>query len=487
MHEIQAGYTTYYSRLRTGNQAFVNPYNLPHSSGPNAGHSGAGVPVTSRSGRVISFTNAGRNALSTPGNNYYDGDDDDDITTGDGSSASSKSSDGKPEDPMERYQEDLEEGLLERPPQALIQKKTAAMTKHTARWARNLGTAFDSRAVAQLKGACEQEEVLIPIRLDLDTEGFRLKDNFTWNMNEELITPDIFAQILCQDLDIPSTYHTQISQSIRSQIEEYAPVAEIQLPKDTDFRVIVNLSLHFSRHLLRDMFEWNLTTDLTPELFSKQLCADLGLSGEFYPAIAHGIHETTLRLKKEACEGYLPQYIDNKAAFGEEAGIRIDQEGLGGSWAPVLETLSREEMKSFDMDRDRQLRRLRRETSKFGGGVGGGLGDRQEYGSSALSGSTTLGGRRSRRRSLSPSPMDSRSASPAIVHGQITGTSAATLSEYERSRWRCSHCAIPGPNTPFARRGPKGNKTLCNACGIYFARHGRLPDHRFQMFAQQLR
>lgn len=86
---------------------------------------------------------------------------------------------------------------------------------------------------------------------------------------------------MCLDLDIPpQVFAPQISTAIRTQIEEYAPVAEIQIPEETEMRVIVNIQLHLAKHLLRDQFEWNLssTNDLTPEEFSKLLCHDLSLS-----------------------------------------------------------------------------------------------------------------------------------------------------------------------------------------------------------------
>ena len=138
------------------------------------------------------------------------------------------------------------------------------------------------------------EEVMIPIRLDIDLDSFKIKDAFMWNMNglfpacsltynfaEELVTPDQFANIMCLDLDIPpQVFASQISTAIRTQIEEYAPVAEIQIPEETEMRVVVNVQLHLAKHLLRDQFEWNLssTNDLTPEEFAKLLCQDLALS-----------------------------------------------------------------------------------------------------------------------------------------------------------------------------------------------------------------
>jgi chromatin structure-remodeling complex subunit SFH1 len=105
---------------------------------------------------------------------------------------------------------------------------------------------------------------------------------------EELVTPDQFANIMCLDLDIPpQVFAPQISSAIRTQIEEYAPVAEIQIPEETDMRVIVNIQVHLAKHLLRDQFEWNLSSanDLTPEDFSKLVCQDLSLSSGIFPAL----------------------------------------------------------------------------------------------------------------------------------------------------------------------------------------------------------
>ena len=52
-----------------------------------------------------------------------------------------------------------------------VQRKAAQPTRHVF------------RSEAQIKGAFEEPEVLIPIRLDLEVESFKIKDAFTWNMN----------------------------------------------------------------------------------------------------------------------------------------------------------------------------------------------------------------------------------------------------------------------------------------------------------------
>jgi chromatin structure-remodeling complex subunit SFH1 len=122
--------------------------------------------------------------------------------------------------------------------------------------------------------------------------------------------------------------------------------------------------------LYTDKFEWSL---LHPpgfaEMFAKTTCADIGLAGEWVSAMTHAIYEAVLRLKKEACEngGLVGDgEIDNDAvepAIG--AGWRYDHEHLCDEWEPKIEMLSKEEIEKREGDRERQIRRLRRETARF--------------------------------------------------------------------------------------------------------------------------
>jgi chromatin structure-remodeling complex subunit SFH1 len=138
---------------------------------------------------------------------------------------------------------------------------------------------------------------------------------------------------------------------------------------DDAYRCIINLNINLMSRLYTDKFEWSL---LHPpgfaEAFSKQTCADLGLPPEWVPAMSHAIYEAVLRLKKEVCEnGGLVNYgdLDNDAAEGVEAGWRYEPERLAADWEPTLENLSREEIEKREGDRERQLRRVRRETARF--------------------------------------------------------------------------------------------------------------------------
>jgi len=51
-----------------------------------------------------------------------------------------------------------------------------------------------------MKQAADIPAKLIPIALDVDVEGIHIRDEFVWNANEKLITPEDFATVLVQDL-----------------------------------------------------------------------------------------------------------------------------------------------------------------------------------------------------------------------------------------------------------------------------------------------
>ncbi|XP_016118329.1 SWI/SNF-related matrix-associated actin-dependent regulator of chromatin subfamily B member 1-like, partial [Sinocyclocheilus grahami] len=94
---------------------------------------------------------------------------------------------------------------------------------------------FDDHDPAVIHENASQAEVLVPIRLDMEIDGQKLRDAFTWNMNEKLMTPEMFAEILCDDLDLnPLAFVPAIASAIRQQIESY-PTDSI-LDEQTDQR-----------------------------------------------------------------------------------------------------------------------------------------------------------------------------------------------------------------------------------------------------------
>jgi chromatin structure-remodeling complex subunit SFH1 len=291
-----------------------------------------------------------------------------------------------------------------------------------------------------------------------------------------------------------------LATAITPESDDYNP--------DDMYRCIVNLNINLSNHLYTDKFEWSLLHPPgTAEMFAKQTCADLGLPGEWVPAMTHAIYEAVLRLKKEACEsgGLLGGYggeIPNETAHGAEAGWRYDNETLASEWEPRVEQLSKEEIEKREGDRERQIRRLRRETARFSSstvmmgtpqaGGGGGYFDAEP--AEERMGRGERSKKKKRFRSLSPLARGGTPGgrgTPDI--GGIAGYGGGgSLNDYERNTWRCSHCMVWGTAVWAVRDGPNGarvsflsaasaeydtdvQQTLCNNCGFLYERDRKLP------------
>ena len=61
----------------------------------------------------------------------------------------------------------------------------------------------------------------------MDIEGQKLRDTFLWNKNETLMSPDQFAEVLCDDLDLnPIHFVPAITAAIQQQVENYPSESE---------------------------------------------------------------------------------------------------------------------------------------------------------------------------------------------------------------------------------------------------------------------
>lgn len=197
-------------------------------------------------------------------------------------------------------------------------------------------------------------EILVPIRLDMEYEGQKLRDCFTWNKNETLMTPEQFAEILCDDLDLnPINFVPAVAQVIRSQVEAFPEPDPVPSEEPVnDQRVILKLNIHVGNISLMDQFEWDISEpENSPEEFAVKLCGELGLGGEFVTAIAYSIRGQISWHQKTYAFSETPLPI-------VEVVIRNQNEA--DQWSPFLELLTDQEMEKKIRDQDRNTRRMRR-------------------------------------------------------------------------------------------------------------------------------
>ncbi|KIP08631.1 hypothetical protein PHLGIDRAFT_104133 [Phlebiopsis gigantea 11061_1 CR5-6] len=411
----QAYRTTYPSRLRTGATLLMQPV----LSQPTA------VAVATRSSRrggIINYADPG-SGDEFPDAGALESDDSDFIASGGTRTAvrttgrlSSKApigagvfSAGGVTHLVQAAPQTL--GLLQRndhhqsylglvPPERIITAKPAQPTQHQY---------FPPES---LEMQARKSSALVPIRVEFETDTHRIRDCFVWNLNEDLIQPEAFARTFCQDLDLPTnTWTDLVANQIRAQLEDHEGVSAMDFdvvdpysPGEEEVpecRVILSIDVQIATYHLQDHIEWDLLSPLTPEQFAFTLCADLGLSGEAVPLVAHAIHEELIKHKRDAIEwgvigteSHAP-VADDPDRPRDRSGLSLlkDKTGLGLGWGRTpkdgrgpkplrsvwrdweeaeqfrtrFEVLSAEEVERREIERERASRRLRRETSKFQG------------------------------------------------------------------------------------------------------------------------
>ncbi|XP_021294347.1 chromatin structure-remodeling complex protein BSH isoform X2 [Herrania umbratica] len=141
-----------------------------------------------------------------------------------------------------------------------------------------------------LKFRMPTAENLVPIRLDIEVDGQRYKDAFTWNPNDPDSEVVMFARRTVKDLKLAPGFIPQIVQSI--QLADFRSY-EGQDMYAGDKIVPIKLDLRVNHTVIRDQFLWDLNNfESDPEEFSRTLCKDLGIEDpEVGPAIAYAIRE----------------------------------------------------------------------------------------------------------------------------------------------------------------------------------------------------
>ncbi|KAK7942468.1 uncharacterized protein PG986_011581 [Apiospora aurea] len=283
-------------------------------------------------------------------------------------------------------------------------------------------------------------------------------------------------------VDTPSKGPTASALQVTATASPIAADADDYSPDDT-YRCIVSLSLNLSSSVYSDKFEWSLLHPPgTAEAFAKITCTDLGLAGEWVPALTHAIYEAVLRLKKEACEsgglvagwGAMGAELPNDAAHGADAGWRYDPEHLAEDWEPKIEFLSKEEIEKREGDREREVRRLPPRNCAV----------QQQY---RHAGRHAIGHRGSGRGANGTCPLG-RSGTPGRGTPDVGGYGGGgSLSDQERFNWRCLHCRVWGTSVWAVRKGPFGDRTLCANCGSVWEQTKQLPRWSLNLHAMDPR
>ena len=147
------------------------------------------------------------------------------------------------------------------------------------------------------QSTCQSNLQLIPIKLDLEFEGRRLKDIFLWDKNEPYQNLEGFAKILLEEHNFPTSFENDIVASMRKQINQFRPYKQME----GELVKVIQLNVRIGNIVLRDQFEWDINNPQnSPEDFAESLCSDLGLGPEFMLHVAHQIRDQINEHQKQA-------------------------------------------------------------------------------------------------------------------------------------------------------------------------------------------
>lgn len=218
---------------------------------------------------------------------------------------------------------------------------------------------------------------LVPIRLDIEIDGQRFRDAFTWNPSDPDSEVVVFARRTVKDLKLPPAFVTQIAQSIQSQLTEFRSF-EGQDMYTGEKIVPIKLDLRVNHTLIKDQFLWDLNNfESDPEEFARTFCRDLGIEDpEVGPAIAVAIREQLYEIAIQSVASTRETRINKKGRRGAEqfpaskaGGTAVDLMKLFGNkssairkrrewdvYEPIVDILSNEEVDALEAREERDAR-----------------------------------------------------------------------------------------------------------------------------------
>ncbi|CZT03498.1 related to transcription factor snf5p [Rhynchosporium agropyri] len=246
----------------------------------------------------------------------------------------------------------------------------------------------------------EQDEELVPIRLEIDWDKIKLRDTLTWNYRDRIISPEIFAAQMVEDFGLSPPAQTpvmeQIQHQLREQLIDFYPqlnggeeALDPELPysayKNEEMRILIKLNITIGPFTLVDKFEWEINNPSnSPEEFALSLARELSLSGEFTTAIAHSIREQcqlftrSLFIVGHPFDGRPLEDADLIAGFLPSplpSVFRPQQQAR--EYTPILYELTEADLERGEVIYSREQRRQKRSVNRRGGPILPDLKDRQ--------------------------------------------------------------------------------------------------------------
>ncbi|KAG5180358.1 hypothetical protein JKP88DRAFT_264000 [Tribonema minus] len=213
------------------------------------------------------------------------------------------------------------------------------------------------RAAAQLVLSGAPRAALLPVRIDLRSEGgLRYVDSLLWDAADAALSPEAFAAATAADLALPRKLEAPLARAIRAQVvtaQATLPVwsgssgAAAMYPAG-EALVPIELELRLGAVLYRDKFEWDMNEPLnSPEAFAARTVADLALPQPMEPAIALALREQLANYRQLTRSARAVRLVDEAivapaavaAAAAAADAVKAEQRPPGSPPAKRLRTL----------------------------------------------------------------------------------------------------------------------------------------------------
>lgn len=137
---------------------------------------------------------------------------------------------------------------------------------------------------------------LVPMRIDIELEGRRLREFITWESQEPNFTPHFFAEVLCEEQKLPQPFAKEITRTIEQKLSRY----EKYHPGNYECLQVLEIEVRVDGLVLRDRLVWDINNlDNCPDAFAQMLCADLGLGGDVAACVSNAIREKICFYQKQ--------------------------------------------------------------------------------------------------------------------------------------------------------------------------------------------
>ena len=190
---------------------------------------------------------------------------------------------------------------------------------------------------------------LIPIKIDISVGAQRFEDSFLWSANENARALHVFVRRLVADCALPTTFIAPTIARCQEQIDEFKSEERRRRSDRDDGAVIrIDLDLSYCGARLVDRFLWALQRgDGEVEEFSRVLCSDLGLGGDWCALIAwtmrRQIYEARAAINDDADSSERTPY-----EWPNDASVLFRTPSECTAWSPQLSLRYPTELANFE-------------------------------------------------------------------------------------------------------------------------------------------